>query len=262
MVGSTINQFKNIINKRPVILMFHGKSIEGLEHMITNLKDMDICYASLNFFNMLEEHILSKIDKHLDYILDCSTVEEEIKYNARNRLIRLEEFLKRKDNNLWIVNKGLFKDLYINEMHEKFIYRVIEKTFIVEQLGIDYKKLLVTNSFQILIFATILGGASKIALCGLDGIDPNTETESVYSTYYKPEVYKAIRIASQGHDGPSKIRHDVKVLQRVEYKLMEVFKESFPDIEIPPIVNFSTNSVYNIFDKKPYEKLEQWIKEK
>lgn len=254
MVG--LEYLKKIINKRPIIIMLHGKSIEGLENNIQSLKNLDICYTSLNYFDLLENNILSKIDKRLSFVYDSSgIVPKQVQYyEGAWRIPRLKKYLNRPDNNLWITTKGLIKIIAFDTYNEDFIVKYWDKIMIAGQLNI---RLNVPNSAVLLIGLCILGEASKIAICGLDGF--TGQYKDNLQSFYKYEEYKKHRFAATGDYNYTGIVQDTQHFQNETISILNKYACDYK-IKMPPIINFSTKSIYNIFSKKDYNELVKWIK--
>jgi len=245
-----LDKLKHIINKRVVLIMLHGKSIEGLEKEIINFKKLDICYTSLNYFTIMEEYILNKINKKLDFVFDSSSIVKECRqdFEAKYRLKRLGEYLSRANDNLWVTTKGNMKMIMIDTGNEEFIIRFINKILLVDQLDIILD---VPNSVALLLQICILGGARKIILCGFDG---HMGDENVLQSYYKSEIfYKNLRLPSTGNKN-FVIGTETTLFENQIGNILQNFKN------VPPIINCSINSYHNVFNKINYKELPGWCK--
>ena len=124
------NLFK-IIENKIIFLLLPGSSIEELEIRIKNWEKYlnKICYAGMNYFNIIEDNILSKVIKHFDVVFDCSEVQYDLLYETKIRIPRFIEFLNRNEINRLItthqiVNKmdGLMNDAVLNKWMDKITY--------------------------------------------------------------------------------------------------------------------------------------------
>ena len=165
-----MHKLKVLINDRPVAILAHGKSIKELENYIEKFQKYDICWTSLGVFNMMEDFILSKINKKLDIVYDSATVSGGLLeyYETKVRLPRIREFVTRNVNNVWITTEGVIKDsvykydpaLYL---HNKDKITIVDRLFFARRPA-DYMD--VPNSLTLLIASMLAGNCSKIILFG------------------------------------------------------------------------------------------------
>lgn len=251
----TLDQFKQKINKRPVIIMLHGASIKNMENYICELKDLDVCYCSLNFFPIIEDFILSKINKQLDFVYDTSHIDSRYvqKFHAKARIPRLSKYLDNK-NNIFITTKTVLHNIMFITGFDYFGIKYHQQILLVDNLQI-YTSF--PNSALTLLGLSIIGEASKIILCGFDGYNhsiPNIDT------YYKP----ALQIIDKSLAGTSHCPHlndETNSIEKETLDNLDIFCQCYK-IKQPPIFNCSEKSNYTIFPKIKYSELVNIIKEK
>lgn len=255
-----LSKLKQIINNRPVAIMVHGKSIETLEQRINEYKDLDVCWVSMNLFSIMEKFILSKINKKLDIVLDCSTVANSnlVNYENNFRQPRLKEFLSKQYNNLWVTTKGII-DLYKNIINKnKFINTYINKILIVDTIfppSQIAKYMSVPNSLTLLIAAIIAGGASKIVLFGCDGY--RGKVSIGINSYFKPNLQRIERYNALGSSLDPGVNRDTDGFEGRFSRLYKEYKLLFNNnVEIK---NCSNISVYKCLPKITYDEVIDWL---
>lgn len=238
------NRLTSIINNRTCFVYAHGSSLSEIEEKIVQYKNNDICHCSLNYFSLIEDHILSKINKHLDIVYDSSTVAPSFQSSFDNvRIPRLQTFLNRKENNLFISTKGLMqRDIYISG-YTKFYEINKDKILLVDDFKINLN---VPNSLTLLIASLVLGGASKILLFGCDGYRGNQESN--INSFYKPELQAKERLIAVGNTSNSDIILDTNNFELKFWEKILQYCEQY-GIVCPPIYNCSSKSIYNHIKK-------------
>jgi len=255
-----MQRLKNIIRNRTVAILAHGSSIEQFETYIEDLKDKDVCYASLNFFPIMEEFILSKIGKKLDIVFDCSTVakhrQEEFDLV---RMKRLESFMQRQDNNLWITSHGIVRDNLLptpwNSMYQNNKSKILEVDTLFPSRRIS-EFMSVPGSITLLIASCIAGQAKKIIMFGFDGCN-NLNLQEGLNTYYKPQLQKEERLRALGSIEDIGVTNDTYNFQMQFPSILNKYKSLFNND--CPIENCSKQSFYSIFNKISYQDLKQAI---
>ena len=251
-----LEYLKSIINNRTVCLMSHGASIRELEHHIIDFDGKNVCWVSLGLFPIMEEFILSRINKKLDIVFDCATVPEaRMPHYEPIRLRRIHHFLTRANSNLWITTHGLLRDSvtpYYPHLLEHDCYKnrilQVDSLFPADDIA---KWMDVPNSMTLLIGAMIAGGASKIMIFGLDGYN-NDISKGIHS-YYHPEAHINERIAALGTTHDAGINRDTNGFEIRFPNILKGYFELFQR-EIP-IYNCSPNSLYSVLPKITYGEL-------
>ena len=243
-----------IVNKRPVFLLSHGASIQGLEDRIQEYKNKDICWIGMGLFNNMEKYMLSKIGKELDVVFDCASVPDGFRHNYETnvRMPRLAEFLGRDRNNLWVTTHGMIRDcvdIYAPYMH-KYDHKIllIDSIFPRHQIGMWMD---VPNSTTLAIAACMAGWASKIFIFGMDGYTGDVATG--VSTYYHPEEHKIERLAALGSEQDPGIARDTDMFAKKFPALMRNYRRLLGNMA--PIYNVSPITKYTVPDKISYEQV-------
>lgn len=250
MVGTKINE---IINNRTVCILSHGASIQQLEDYIVELKDYDICWMSLGLYTIMEDFILSKIGKKLDLLFDCATVPEpqmEV-YEKQIRLPRIEQFLARPDNNLWITTHGLIRDS-INPYKPSIWKDYQSKILKVDELFPTHNYMDVPNSITLMIASALCGQAKKIILFGFDGHVGNDNMS--HSTYYKAELAHNEWIYAYGNTVNMGLKRDTLDFERRFQPILLSYRQLFNNDA--DIVNCSS-SQYQCIRQIDYNQLKE-----
>jgi len=253
---TNLEKLKQITKGKTVLIMLHGKSIEGLENIITDLKDKDIVYASLNYFDLMENFILSKINKKLSYVLDCAGVKDENlhNYNVKRRIPRLKNFFACQENKLLLTIKGVIRKLTDQENCGDLLQQYKDKILVLDSVGIDLIN--VPNSASILIGITLLARAKKIIICGMDGYlgKPNNSS----STYYQEKLYNEHKRDAFGNTDITHVNGDTQNFGLMMPSIIEAYCNIL-EIESPEIYNCSPNSIIDIFPKINYNQLKNIV---
>lgn len=255
-----LDKLKQIINKRPVAIMLHGKSISELEKRVNEYKDLDVCWASMNLFPVMEEFILKKINKKLDIVLDCSTVSDSLLSNYENncRQPRLEKFLSKEYNNLWVTTMGIIELYSITMNKGNFIDTYKHKTLIVDTIfppSQTAKYMSVPNSLTLLIAAIMAGGATKIVLFGCDGY--KGEVSIGIDSYFKPNLQRIERYNALGNSIDAGVNRDTEGFENKFISIYKQYKTIFnTNVEI---MNCSNTSIYKCLPKINYDEVIAWL---
>ena len=252
-----LKNLQTLINKRTVGIMLPGKSIVELEKKIIDLKKYDICWASLGVYNMMEDFILSKINRTLDILYDSATVakSKEKKYENIARYPRLIKFLSRRSYNIWITTTGIIKKsvyIYYPLVASTYRHKIVRVDEIVSR-DLRPEFMDVPNSLTLLIASVLAGGAKKIIFFGLDGYDKDDPCP--VNSYYHPELITTERKLALGHLTDTGINRDT-----------ESFKDRFPNIldnyrkwfkNDAPLYNCSPITAYKMIEKVSYNEIEK-----
>lgn len=166
----------DIVDGRPVFILLHGKSIKQLETYITRFKDKRICYASVNYFTIMEERILAKIGKRISILWASSP------QNIQERMPAVNRFLERKEKNILCTHPPAVY-LYNGQKGVRFLERFREK------IWVDITPPRNLNSVLFLLPILIEEGVRTIILFGADGCAGGLERDGIVATYYNPEKY-------------------------------------------------------------------------
>ena len=244
-----IVQLRRLIHDKIVCVMAHGKSIEELEQRIEEFKDYNTCWVSMGQFDLMEQHILSKIGKKLSIIQDCSEVENARKYESECRFPRVREFLLRPEANQFIT-----ADVIIDSM-----YGIGQKGFL-ETPEIENKIYVITketwsqvpNGMTLLLTTLALNGARKIIVFGLDGYEGDSK-EARFS-YYRYKERESELITAFGSLEKSGLHSDSHAFN-YQFHSFYTFKRIELNLDYIPIINCSINSIFTLFPKISYEEI-------
>jgi len=253
---NNLHLLKNIVKNKTVIIMLHGKSIEQLENHIEQLKDKDICYASLNYFDLMEDYILNKINKRLDYVLDTAGVKDNNKHNysIKRRIPRLKKLFSRPDKSMLLTIHGVMKNLIEKENCGELLEKNKDRILVLDSLGIDLIN--VPNSASLLISVTLLAGAKKIIICGMDGY--LGKPENSVPTYYKQDLYLQHQKDALGTNDITHLNGDTKNFEIMIKNIISSYCQLL-EIKQPEIYNCSPNSLINVFPKIDYNQLKDIV---
>ena len=193
----------------------------------------------------------------LDIVFDCATVPHARieHYEIHTRFPRIEEFLKRKENNIWITTHGLIRDsveplrpdIYDN-FKEKIV--LVDNLFPPDEIP---KWMDVPNSLTLIIACALAGGASKIIIFGLDGY--SGDISKGVDSYYKKETVIKERQSALGSYIDAGINRDTKGFENRFPKILEQYRMLFGNN--CEILNCSPSSYYTVLPKIKYSELEE-----
>jgi len=220
------------INNRTVAILSHGGSIESLEETIYQFKDKDICWISFNYWQLMEEFILSKIDKKLDIVLDCANSETRV-YEKEVRLPFIKRLLDR-DTLVLSLRKVLADWSIIDRM----LYQ--DKLVLLDE-HFDISK--VANTLVLLIYSIAQAKPKEILLFGVDG---HIKEGNGLDSYYKPDFQLFRRLAIR-LDNKATLKSETNAFNETFYSN---YKELFNEEYIVPTTNYSKDSLITIFKKE------------
>ena len=256
-----LKQVKEIVNKRPVLILLHGKSISELEDNIIAMKDLDVCYSSINYFTLIEENILNKIGKRLDFVYDSSGIGDKYRqeFECKYRIPRLKGFLSSSKEKFFITTKGNLERMCVYTGNDDFIIKYENQIFLIDDLSLDLNA---PNSATLLIGICIALDVPLIILCGFDGFK-GVDQDALFKSYYKHELYlKNHRYPSVGKSGKSLINVET---ENIESRGLGIVQQYCRDlgVSMPEIYNCSPNTIYTgLFNIINYNELINKLKEK
>jgi len=254
-----MNNWKTKLENKICFVYLHGKSIERLETEITKYRVYSIIHIGLNLYTVFEDFILNKINKKLNIIFDCSSVSDEflVNYETNIRLPRMESFLGRKEDNLWITTYGMIRDSlkYKPQILENYKNKIFVVDNIFPQKRVNYY-MSVPNSVCLLIAFLIWARVKKIILFGMDGY---TKDGNNINSYYKPEIQAKEHLASVGKVGGTGLNRDTILFQKRFPDLLTQYRRLFNN-NFTDLVNCSPNSYFTVIRKINYEDLEKELK--
>jgi len=227
-----MERIKQKINNRTVAILSHGKSIEELEDKIYQFKDKDVCWVSFNYWQLMEEFVLSKIDKKLDIILDCANA-ETLEYEEAIRIPFISKLLKRNTLVLslqkvldgWsVIKQKLYQDRIV----------LLDKHFDIST---------VANTLVLLIYAIAQSNPKEILLFGVDGY---IEEDDGLSSYYKPDFQLFRRLAIR-LDNKATLKRETNAFNNTFFSN---YKKLFNKEYTISTINYSKDSKITIFNKE------------
>ena len=249
MVKSAHDKIKHIVNNRVVAIMSHGKSIEELENRITEFKDYDICWTSFNYYSLMEDFILSKINKKLEIILEGAD-SDNVKYETDFRIPKMLEVIRR--GNIPITTWKLMR----TEYHKKglqWFYNENKDNIVLADHLLDIIN--APNTLSLLIYCIAVCEPKKIIMFGVDGYKGSANDDE-YSTYYKPEFARQRRARQLKHRKNFTLKETSDNFETDFYKHLNLYCNKY-NIKAPEIINCSPNSLFTCFKKANYESIKR-----
>jgi len=263
---NSVEKLKKVINGRTVGIIARGGSLIELENTIEKYKDYDICWASMNLFNVAEDCILSKIGKKLDIVSDCSTVKNYLEYEPKVRIPRFEEYLKRSDNNLLLISELVIKECFRESNKMQLFQRHINKIAAIDDVfNVETapKEIWAAppNSITLLLAACIAGGAKKIITFGFDGLtgaDLRFLDKHCINTYYQSDLESEDRMVAAGAPEIGSLATDSFFFERDFPGVWNIYKQTYGNN--CPIINCSPTTMFTCIRKIDYSQLEEELK--
>lgn len=179
-----MNKITEIVNGRICAILLSGASILELEKEILFYKDIDICWCGLNNYSKIENNILSKINKHIEILQDCSEVKYMEDYENQIRVPQIESFLNRNENNFLLTSPEIIINWFkINRLD---LFTKYSNKIGLFDYGIHYS---VPNSLTLLLmYLGRYSNAKFIILFGCDSYSGNSgDINAILNSYYNPE---------------------------------------------------------------------------
>ena len=179
------SKLRSKIGDRTLGVMLHGASINELENRAKEFRDLDMCYMSINRFEVMERRILSKMGKRLDIVFLMS--EQEMP----RRIQDLHRYLDRGDNILMTTFSTLSWLEREDYMH--IIWNHDEQLYVMPRL---LCRPVYPISLALILDQMVICKVRDIVLFGADGYVPDSENdvwnqEKMLATYYDPGYFKA-----------------------------------------------------------------------
>ena len=182
-----MNRLSKIVEDKIVCIAMHGKSLEELEDRIEDFNSDKICWASCNAFDIVEDYILSKINKKLDIIGCFAEYFPEIE-----KEVRIPALIKALDNGSFVLaQEYLFTKTFPENGYGELLSKYISQILIIKSLARLLKQDRV-SSLGFMLCALSIAGAKDIILFGCDGIGP--EVTDYLGTYYKSDIHIKRRV--------------------------------------------------------------------
>ena len=228
-----IKYLREVIRGRPCAILLPGSSISKLKRRIKELKDLDICYASVNDYWIMEDEILSKIGKKLDIVMR-SAIECRVPGE------RDFEFLKRKDNLFISERAGYFENqMPLGDfLSEKILFFKAERSENMHRVPSPEYPLhfFAQASFTILTQILMIGEASLIVWFGADGglLD-----------------WRNLYFGGWASDSLARLNYDTDTFNFTFQRLLGNVYNTWG--KNPPLINCSEKSHYKVIKKVSYD---------
>jgi len=177
------DRLREIVDGRPVVLMLHGQSIGEFEGRAEEFKSADVCYMSINKFEIMERRILSKIGRQLSIVFLMS--EQEIP----RRIVDVHAFLDRRDGLLmttWSALSWAEEEDYLHvvDEHDRQLY-VMPRLLCRPVYPI---------SLALILDELVRCRVKKVVLLGADGYTPKVAGDlwnqmEMLKTYYGSDEF-------------------------------------------------------------------------
>jgi len=248
-----MNRLVDKIKNKIVCIVLHGKSIEELENRIEEFNNDNICWVSMNTFDIVQNNILNKINKQLDIIYHFSLHRGNIEIEVQ--IPNLKQAIDK--GSLLITNKNLFIDAYTRLQQEEFINEYKDKVLLLDDIktkaNIPLEKVeagLPTICY--ILYSLIIMGASKIIVFGFDGSDYDINTSDMNSYYKSDIVFSRTVLPKEKVENLAKgflgsIGYDTLSINNNFLAIYEKIKSSFNLSELPIILNCSPISKIKVF---------------
>jgi len=178
-----IERLRRLVNKRPVVIILDGPSVQELEKRITELDGCDICYFGLNDFRIPEKHILQKINRKYSVVMVSGKMSRE---GERPDIVEVVDFLERQEDNMFIsepdiraleMARGITLKEFIRKYDQKILFYTgmpcatitIGSGLLFPLPSREYPlHFLRQSSFTILLSLALIGEPSIVAVFGGD----------------------------------------------------------------------------------------------
>lgn len=258
-----IERLQEIIAGRPVAIVLQGFSARELEDRITEIRNCDICWSSLNSFGVIEEHILRKIGR------SCSVVMVNGPVGIDVEIVNVIDFLERDEDNLFISARlcfdltghhkvpmpdGFDAEEFMSKYDRKllfndFVYSVFHdqaEAFFAQFPSEEFPLHFVAqNSLSALLLILVLGKPSRVILFGADGgrISPD-------GLYFREPELRNYRHDLEGDIEGALLADTVTFNRRMPAMLWRM--NQLFSLEPVEIINCSEKSHYTPFKKLSY----------
>ena len=254
-----MDKIQEKIENKVIGLIGAGRSLEELETRIEEFKDLDICWVSLDSFEVIDDYIFSKIDKKIEIIFSFGHFKPEEEIKKINNIIK---FLK--NGGLLVTN--IFLRKYHNSIKFGDFYNEYKKNiFIIEEFKKNERMFYEfmstpnkpTNSMILILPYLILQEPKKIILFGFDGgvyDEKNNNISYIKSIYYKSDIMEDRKI------GDPFIPEEIARINEYLPSMHKIVKDLFQLGSEPEIINCSQNSQWEHYRKINYNQLKEEVK--
>lgn len=232
-----LDRLRDVIHGRPVAIVVHGPSVSELGGRMGELKDSNICYASLNRFQIIERDILSPIGAQVELLLVGSMAEIPALHDD------IAAFIARGNTLFLTEHAALPKIRRIGQEHPRILSCRATGPYPGKPTAGEPFHTPVINSLASLIHFCIAGMPSAIILFGADGGRGTgdelyyKQTDPVYGSHHRTKGQ------SLGSD-----------TGKFNALMFDLLGRCYALFGYVPIYNCSLESHYGVIPKVSYDK--------
>jgi len=247
-IGGNIDLLRRIIYNRTIGICLQGASLDLLEKNITTFESLDICWAGINRFNVIQDYILNQIKKHLEIVMDIADVARADDYDKAVRIPRLETFIKKNEGGVILTKVSILenmlkvsKTISINPKHSCVFLDTANCNFCIP------------NSLTLYLFLLTRYGAKQIILFGLDGL---TQNHTLLTSYYRIDSLLRERQIGFGNKNLCYLHLDAALFN---ISFLGIYKKYCLENNLTPlkIWNCNPDSYYTLFPTISHDKIRE-----
>lgn len=191
MANKAIEKLKEKVKDKTVGILSHGKSIYELQEKRNRFKDLDICWASFNYYDLLDIEILHKMGEYLDIVLECAASRDK-DFEVNTRFPRMMKYISLESIviSTWRLMRTQYEQMGIRNLYDDLLQK---HTILADHI---LGELNVPNSLALLVYTIAVCEPKQIILFGVDGYTKKQGDE--FATYFEPEKQKNYRQALLG----------------------------------------------------------------
>ncbi|MBL42262.1 MAG: hypothetical protein CMM49_06355 [Rhodospirillaceae bacterium] len=244
-----ILKMREIVKGRDVAVMLYGPSIKEFKKNIEEFNKFNLCYASLNKFNELENNILPE-GKNIDILTVTNPSDLNYRWEA------YKQFLKSKNKNFLISSQYSFLGLnskyglmesIVKEFDEKLLF--INSNLFVPSIATPLH-FLPGNTLSVLLPVICLAAPKRIFIFGADGGNSGFEKkdESSKELYFFGGVTGQSDCNDTKNEANRRLINDAKFFDDItKFQMMAVSK--LFGLSVPEVYNCCPHSSYESFTK-------------
>ncbi len=244
-----ILKMREIVRGRDVAVLLYGPSIKKFKNNLDEFSKFDLCFASLNKFNQLEQNILPD-NKKFELLMATNPSD------LNNRWSAYYEFLQSKSENFLISSEYSFLGLNSNYGSMDSIIKEFDKKLLFINTNLFIPNIatpihfLPGNTLSVLLPALCLAAPKRIFIFGADG----GKSESELSKRYDEELYffggvtgesDSIRIKNEAN---RRLLNDALFFDDIAKFQMMAISKLFR-LPLPEVYNCCPHSGYESFTK-------------
>ena len=237
-----------MVGGRDIALLLYGPSARELENRIDELRNRDVCFASINKFDEVEQRFLTPIDRALDLVVAGNP------NDMRQRWAAFHNYLQRPDRNMLMLTAyatiGLpphlcAGDAFVDAFNEKLLYFHTGGPMPISPLSpLNFWG---GNTLSVALPLLALSGPKRIFIFGADGgaEPPTTLGAGVYFFGETAEVDSSER---RQREASRRLTHEAKQCdQNAPFSVMAIVKLFRRNP--PEIYNCCPHSNYTAFER-------------